>query len=135
MGNSTLPRSSQSTIIHQGMDKLNKLDIKPGSWGGTGVSLVIEKGSATAEFDCATVLIQGPIKAGRDGRFTIVGSLKRSGPGPIRTNFTPKPQDVQFTGRIKGRQMTLKVVMAETDELFGTYTLELGKTPHLRKCR
>ena len=112
----------------------NSADVKPGTWGGRGISLVVEKNSATIELDCAKVAISSRLRTGKGGRFAATGHLMRSGPGPIRLDSPPKPQPVRFAGRILRKQMTLKITLADSGEVVGTFALERDKQGELVRC-
>ncbi len=109
-------------------------DVKTGSWGGQGISMVVEKSSATIEFDCADATISSRMKTDKSGKFTVTGLLTRAGPGPIRLGVTPKAQQVRFEGKVTGKMMTMTVKFVESGEVIGKYILEQGKPARLRRC-
>ena len=117
------------------MTQESTIAIKPGTWGGTGLSFVVKKDAVEVEFDCATATIAHRLTADRTGKFTADGSLEREGPGPTRMDATPTKQKVRFTGAVHGKQMRLKVSFVDTGESIGSFTVELDKQPRLRKCR
>ena len=108
-------------------------DVKPGNWGGQGIAMVVEKSSATIEFDCANATINSRMRI-KGGKFTVTGLLTRAGPGPVRLGFTPKAQEVLFEGKVTGKQMTMTVKFVESGEVIGKYSLEQDKPAKLRRC-
>ena len=64
----------------------------------------------------------------------VTGLLTRNGPGPIRLDSLPRPQPVRFEGRVKGKQMNLKITLVDSGDLVGSYVLERGATGRLVKC-
>ena len=132
--------SSTPTMISSVNSEANKMelwgggDVKPGNWGGPGISMVVEKSSATIEFDCADATISSRMKTDKSGKFTATGLLTRAGPGPIRLGVTPKAQQVRFEGKVTGKMMTMTVKFVESGEVIGKYSLEQDKPAKLRRC-
>lgn len=114
-------------------DKL--IEVASGSWGGTGVGLLVEETIVTMEFDCAVGEIDRPLKTDSKGNFVIDGSYRRLSPGALRPNLAPKAQAARYEGRISGKTMKFKITATESKELIGEFTVERGKEPHIRKCR
>ena len=121
-----IPVENQARPVYNGMDKQNTIDVKPGSWGGRGISLVVEKNSAAVDLDFGSATISSRLRTRKDGKFITVGLLTRSGPGPIRLDALPQPQPVRFEGKVTGKQMTLKITLVESGDVMGNYVLARG---------
>jgi hypothetical protein len=105
-----------------------------GVWGGQHVALTVTEAGAHLEFDCASGDIEKPLVGDSRGRVDTEGTLTLEG-GPVRTDGKRERKAVRYTGRVDGRTMTLEVTVVEPPEKIGSYTLELGREPILRKCR
>ena len=55
-----------------------------GQWGGPHISLVLEGGLGTIEYDCATGTIDTPVIPAPDGSFAATGTHRPGQGGPIR---------------------------------------------------
>jgi hypothetical protein len=109
--------------------------IPNGSWGGPGIRIEIQGGSATIEYDCANGTIEGPLKLDRSGKFKLSGTHIREHAGPVRVDQPLQNQPARYSGWTDGRKMTLVVTLANTKEEVGTFTLLRGQTGKIRKCR
>ena len=118
--------------IFSGQTKL--YPVTSGSWGGQSISFEIAKTGVKIEFDCADGEIPSQLKADKQGRFKIEGTLTGRGPGPVRRNAVPQPMPALYEGTVKGNVMTLKVTLLKTNESAGEFTVERGKTPSLHRC-
>jgi hypothetical protein len=108
--------------------------IATGVWGGTGIGFIVGESGAQIEYDCAEGEIKQKLTADENGAFSLNGFHKRLTP-VIRVDLTPKPQAAIYEGKINGSTMNLKVILSETKEVIGEFTLTRGKTPRIRKCR
>ena len=86
------------------------------------------------EFDCARGRIDGPILVDRQGHFTVSGEYIQDGPGPIRQMEDPRIQPAAYIGDVSGKNMNVRVVLVETGETIGTFTLTRGKPASIFKC-
>src|SRR5687768_12440304 len=111
------------------------VNVREGSWGGTGVEFVVKKDAVAIEYDCAVGEIRGRLRTDRRGNFTITGVHKRLYPGAIRVNLMPKAQPARYQGKITGATLRYKVTLIETGEVIGEYTVERGKSAPIRRCR
>lgn len=101
-----------------------------GEWGGQGLRMVIVATGATLEYDCAGGKIDHAI---RGGRWTEPGSFTFE-PGPTPTGGWP-PQRAQYTGRVKGNQMTVTATLVKPPRTtIGPYTVTRGNPGKLVKC-
>ena len=133
-------RDQPEPVISSVNSEANKMelwgggDVKPGNWGGPGISMVVEKGSVSVEFDCASATISSRMKTARDGKFAVNGLITRDRPGPVRLDAMPKAEKVRFEGKVTGKQMTMTVKFVDSGEVIGKYTLEQDKPARLRRC-
>jgi hypothetical protein len=106
--------------------------VPAGTWGGEHLQLVVTDAGGTTEFDCAHGRLDSPLAVDSDGRFDVPGTLVRE-VGPVHDGEEQPSQRVRYTGRTDGRTMDIEVVAA-TGERLGSYSLEHGRAPILRKC-
>ena len=105
-----------------------------GNWGGPHIGLAATAEGARIEYDCAQGTIDGPIVLDRAGRFVATGTHTAEHGGPVREGEEPKPQPARYKGKLKGKTLTLTVILTDSGENAGTFTLALGATPRLVKC-
>lgn len=98
------------------------------------MNFAVGAAGSTIEFDCATAEISKQLRKKRNGSFEAVGTLTRSGPGPIRIDRQPEPIPVKFSGKVSGKTMKVAVTNSATGEDLGTYTLTLGVAGRIRRC-
>jgi hypothetical protein len=109
-------------------------NIKSGTWGGEGIALDVEDGSATVEYDCANGKINGPLKLDDKGQFVLSGTHVREHGGPIRRDEVRTGLAATYSGCTDGKRMTLRVTLTNSKEVVGDYELEYGRTGRIRKC-
>lgn len=135
---STVIENSEPVLSYRNSEayelELSGGDLKPGTWGGIGIGMIIEKNSATVEFDCADATISSRIKTAKDGTFNVMGIMTRLRPGPLREDKPPVEQRVRFDGKVTDKQMNLTVKVDATGEVIGNYSLEYGKSGRIRRC-
>ena len=110
-------------------------DVAAGSWGGQHVRLEVERGGAEIEFDCAHGRINARLRPGRDGRFNAAGTFVAERGGPVREGASEAGEPARYTGRVKGKTMTLSVRLTDSNTDVGTFTLTHGRAADLVKCR
>ena len=103
----------------------------PGSWGGTGASLVVTADSAVFEFDCSHGVVRGTIDLD-SGEFRETGEYVAEG-GPVRDG-PPDTKAALYLGRLAGSELHLTVQVDGSTTAVGPFTLRRGATPSLRKC-
>ena len=116
------------------MFQTKKTKVAPGSWGGSGIGLSVEETIVSLEFDCATAEIPGNLMIDKGGNFSTNGVYIRRSPGALRTKLPPKRAAARFEGKISGKTMTLRIILIETNEKVGDFTLQRGKSPAIRRC-
>jgi len=106
-----------------------------GIWGGDHIRLDVTPQGATVEFDCAHGTISQGILVDRRGRFVVDGTYAEEHGGPVRADERVGSNPVRFTGRLKGKRMTLTVRRRDTKQLVGSFALLYGQEGALVKCR
>ena len=105
--------------------------IPRGSWGGSHINVQVTASGADIEFDCGGGSIKGPLKIGRDGKFSFTGIYQEGTGSPsVRT----ERQRALYTGWTDGKRMTLKVTLADGKTSAGEYELRFGQKSRLDKC-
>jgi len=103
-------------------------------WGGVHVSLEVTAGGANLDFDCAHGEITQKIIPGPDGKFAVRGTYAAEHGGPVRDDEdSSKP--ATYRGAIDGDTMTLTVMLTDSDNQMGTFTLTRGKAGRIMKCK
>jgi hypothetical protein len=103
-----------------------------GLWGGLHVTLQISGDSATLDFDCASGSIKDPILLDSSGRFDVVGSYDRQGPGPTRRGAKTE-SDARYSGTVNGNTMKLSVQLPGGSEIL-EFSLTRGREGKVTKC-
>jgi hypothetical protein len=106
-----------------------------GTWGGEHVRLEATSQGAQLEFDCAHGSIKSPIRLDDRGQFEAAGEYLRESPGAIRIGHEPKSQPASYAGKVEGETMTLRVILTDTQQSLGEYSLEHGARARIVKCR
>lgn len=109
--------------------------VRPGVWGGEHVAMTVTDSGAHLEFDCASGDIAAPLATDRGGRFVVEGIFVRERAGAIRPGQEPERHRARYEGLLKDETVTLEVVLIDSDESIGRFTLAFGATPRVRKCR
>lgn len=109
--------------------------VMPGVWGGEHIALTVKDDGAHAEFDCASAEIAAPLVADDRGNFAADAAFTAERGGPVRSDQPPEAKAARFSGRVVNRTMTLDVVLVDANEKVGSFALELGREPVVRKCR
>jgi hypothetical protein len=110
-------------------------NLASGLWGGQHITINIENGSATVNYDCAHGTIAGPFNIDSKGNFTFTGHHVRERPGPTRADEDQSGQPARYSGWTDGKKMTLTVTLADSKEEVGKFELEHGKYGRVFKCK
>lgn len=105
-----------------------------GTWGGSGIAMEATDNGAEIGYDCAHGSITEKIVLDAQGRFSVSGRHVRERPGPIRVGDEQKGQPATYRGTVNGDTMNLTVILSDTDETVGTYTLTQGRSGRIRRC-
>lgn len=110
-------------------------DVQSGTWAGEHIVMEVSGAGATVEFDCAHGTIDAPLTLDGEGRFDVAGSLTPEKGGPIRGDQAPRAVPARYSGSLKDSTLTVTVVLTESKETVGVFTLRLGARPRLFKCK
>lgn len=113
--------------------RISQIDLT-GKWGGEHIGILVSDSSATLEYDCAHGTIDEPIVPDDDGKFEVSGVHVFEHGGAIRIDETPDEHPALYKGRIIGNEMTLILIITDTDTEIGTFSLTRGVDPLIYKC-
>lgn len=105
-----------------------------GVWGGEGISMEVDGSRATLTFDCAHGSVSEAMTPNSDGKFEVKGFFVRERGGPTRREDTAEGLPARYSGVVSGDTLTLTIVLTETKESLGDFTLTRGKSGRLRRC-
>ena len=105
-----------------------------GMWGGEHMHMEVSSKGARIEYDCAHGTIDQPMTLDSSGYFDVRGIHVTERGGPMREGERSDALAARYTGRIQDQTMTITVILTESKEIAGTFTLGYGKIPRLRKC-
>jgi hypothetical protein len=106
-----------------------------GVWGGQHVRVEVSDDGARLDFDAARGAIPRPVTLDGGGRFSAPGTYTAEHGGPLREGEEPKPQHAVYSGVVRGKEMTLKVMFTETEVEIGPFTLTLGSRGRVWKMK
>jgi uncharacterized protein YceK len=112
---------------------ISQIDLT-GKWGGEHIGIVVSDSSATLEYDCAHGIIDEPIIPDEEGKFEVSGVHVFEHGGPIRIDEIPDEHPALYKGYIVGNEMTLILVLTDTDTEIDTFSLTRGVEPLIYKC-
>jgi hypothetical protein len=104
-----------------------------GQWGGPHISLVLEGGLGTIEYDCASGTIDTPVIPAPDGGFAARGTHRPGQGGPIRVGQIFISHQANYAGKIDKDHMTLGVQLEDGTTL-GPFELTRGAQGSLTRC-
>ncbi|MCH7964280.1 MAG: hypothetical protein IH950_09475 [Bacteroidetes bacterium] len=119
--------------IFCGCSSISQIDLT-GKWGGEHIGIVVSDSSATLVYDCAHGTIDEPIIPDDDGKFEVRGVHVFEHGGAIRIDETPDEHPALYKGHIVGNEMTLILVITDTDTEIDTFSLTRGVDPLIHKC-
>ena len=108
--------------------------VKAGAWGGQHIAMTVGAASTEIEFDCGRATVPGTIDTDRDGKFATNGTFLQDRPGPT-TPEGPAQRPMRLSGTVKGDDMQVSIVLTDTNEDLGTFTLTFGGRARLVKCK
>lgn len=122
---------ARNVALQQGRNN----DASPDVWGGMHVSLEMNAGGATLEFDCAHGTILQPIKVDAKGEFSVSGTYTPELGGPVQRNNPSRDLAAVYKGRVEGDTMHLEIILADKERMPDPLTLTRGKTGRLVRCQ
>ena len=105
-----------------------------GAWGGDHMSLTVTDTGSHAEFDCAHGEIPNPWVVDSRHAFSLRGTFVRDRGGPILVGEPPDSHPADYFGSVTGDTMTLTVMLADSKDVIGTFTLIRGAPARVVKC-
>jgi hypothetical protein len=102
-----------------------------GSWGGPHISVELEGGLGTVEFDCGAGSIDQPIISGSS--FSVPGTYRPGQAGPVRVGQVFVSKRATYSGTATKTDMTMTVKL-EDGELLGPFTLKAGAPAEIQRC-
>lgn len=108
--------------------------VKSGQWGGSHIAMTVASSKTDIEFDCGKATISGAIDADADGAFAVTGTFTPERPGPT-TPDAPPSRPMRVSGTVKADDMQVTIVLSDTNESIGDFSLTLGTAARLTKCR
>jgi hypothetical protein len=127
-----VPRGTVSVVLM--LISVQTLTVPTGLWSGPHLHLTVRSDGATAEFECATGVLDEPLRLDRNHRFDVNGWYAPEHGGPVRRDESARGQRVRYRGQLNGRTLTVDIVSSD-DVSHGRYTLEQGRTTRLVRCR
>jgi hypothetical protein len=109
-------------------------ELPSGRWGGLHVGMEISDKGAELNFDCAHGTITEKLVTDNVGRFVAKGIYVREHPGAMRQEENPAGTNASYQGTIKEETMKLTVILPDTNETAGTFSLTRGNAGKVRKC-
>ena len=119
--------SMNSNSTRQGSD-LN------GPWGAQGISMEVTDSGAEIRYDCAHGSITEKIVLDGQGHFSARGRHVTQHPGPTRDDEDQNGKPATYRGSVTGNTMNLTVVLSDSNDTVGTYTLTRGSGGRIRRC-
>ncbi len=104
-----------------------------GQWGGPHISLLLEGGLGTIEYDCASGTIDTVVNPAPDGRFTATGTHRPGQGGPVRVGQIFTSHRATYAGTVEKDSMTLSGRL-EDGTVLGPFTLTRGSPGELLRC-
>ena len=104
-----------------------------GQWGGPHISLLLEGGLGTIEYDCASGTIDTVVNPAPDGRFTATGTHRPGQGGPVRVGQIFTSHRATYAGTVEKDTMTLSGRL-EDGTVLGPFTLTRGSPGELLRC-
>ena len=125
-----------ATWSHRNMNRPSgRMDnVLTGMWGGQHIRLEVSSSGASIEYDCARGTIDQRMTLDSSGYFDVRGTHVTDRGGAAREGERSDALAARYTGRIQGETMTITVLLTDSKEIAGTFTLGYGKTPRLKKC-
>ena len=104
-----------------------------GQWAGDRMQMSADAGGARFELDCASGMINGPIKLSKAGKFVAQGSFEAHHPGPQLADEAAPANKARFSGEIKNGVMRLTMLAAGT-KIPQVFQLKKGARIKLVRC-
>jgi hypothetical protein len=108
--------------------------IERSEWGGDHVGLTVSANGGALEYDCASGTIDQSIVSAPNGNFIVQGTHTPGHGGPIMEGQIVERHPAQYEGWTDGDTMRFSVMLTDTGQKLGTFTLVRGQSPHVVRC-
>ena len=108
-------------------------DVPTGIWDGNHIVADVPTAGAAVELDCAHGTVSVPLVT--DANFELTGTFTPERGGPTRDGDPDRTQPARYTGHVNKSTLTLTIVLTNSNESIGVFTLTHGATPRLTKCK
>src|SRR5262249_15313325 len=108
--------------------------VKAGQWAGQHIVMTVASDSTEIEFDCGHANVPGAIETDRYCAFTTSGTFLQERPGPT-TPDGPARRPMRLAGTVKGNDMQVSIVLTDSNDDLGSFTLTFGASGRLVKCK
>ena len=108
--------------------------VKIGQWGGQHIEMTVADSQTTIEFDCGKATVSGRMTVNSSGGFEVAGQYFPAAPGPTKKD-EPPPRPLRLSGTVREDSMQMQVVLTDTEDVIGEFSLGLGAAARLIKCR
>ena len=111
----------------------SETSLPKGTWGGQGISMVVEDAQVGFEFDCALGEIAQTVQL-KDNKFTVEGTFSKLRGGAIPVGWQPTPEPAVFEGVLSGNTLTLGIKLKTDNQGVGTFQLTKDTQGQLHRC-
>ena len=95
-----------------------------GQWGSVDASLVLSEATGTLSYSCGAGTVDSGWTLTRHGQFQGTG-LHFFGGGPLPATGRP-PHPTRYTGQVHGHTLTLTVLLLDSPDTLGPFTMRRG---------
>jgi hypothetical protein len=106
-----------------------------GIWGGDHIRAEVTDRGAEIEFDCAHGAIEEAIALNSKGGFDVPGKYAPEHGGPVRKDEASQVILVHYVGNVRDSEISLTILVTDTKETIGAFTLTHGNDGRVMKCR
>ncbi|MBL7976924.1 MAG: hypothetical protein JNN12_01190 [Bacteroidetes Order II. Incertae sedis bacterium] len=121
-------------LLNAGCDSGSGTSAGLGEWGSPQLALIVTQTGAIMEFGCATGTLDKPIKADKNGQFSVSGTYTPGSGVPPPEGYVPPVYPIIATGKISGQTMTLTIMRTDQPSEIGRFIVSKGTPAKLQKC-
>ncbi|HRK74847.1 MAG TPA: hypothetical protein PLL64_11265 [Rhodothermales bacterium] len=121
-------------LLNTGCDSGAEIVAGLGEWGSSQLALIVTQTGAIMEFGCATGTLDKPIKADKNGQFSVPGTYTPGSGVPPPEGYVPPVYPILVTGQISGQTMTVTITRADQQSEIGRFIVSKGTPAKLQKC-
>jgi hypothetical protein len=105
-----------------------------GVWGGQHLRMDVKDNGVTLEFDCAHGTITKAVTLDQNGNFSTTGQYTQEHGGPAVQGEVLPVHPASYRGTISGNAMSVTVILTDTNQNIGTFSLAFGQGGQVYKC-